>query len=100
MRAALVAGTLALVAGCGGSSEPTTAAVQDALEARLIGKSLSFKWVYCMKTKRSFEDRRMFRCKVNFGEPHIVIYCATLEHGVLVTNRERPEMRCGRSAGS
>ena len=98
MRAALIAGTLALVAGCGGSSEPTAAAVQDALEARLTGKSLSFTWVYCLKTKRSFEDRRMFRCKVNFGEPHIVIYCATLDGDTLVTNREQQALRCSRNA--
>ena len=96
-RAALLAAALALVAGCGGSSEPAPA-VKNALEARLDGKSLSYDWVYCLETKRSFEGRRIFRCNVNFGEPHIVIYCATLDNGELVTNREEPTMRCGRSA--
>ena len=98
--AALV-GALALVAGCGsGSVEVTPAAVKEALEARLTAKKLSFKWVYCLRTKRSFDGSPITRCNVNFGEPHIVIYCATLEDGTLVTNREQPELRCGRGVGS
>jgi hypothetical protein len=85
--AALLVAALALVAGCGRGTAPTPAAVKGALEARLESKSLSFRWVYCLRTTRSFEDR---------GEPHIVRYCATLEDGELVTNHERPAMRCGR----
>ncbi len=53
-----------------------------------------------MRTKRSFAGSPIFRCNVNFGEPHIVRYCATLEDGQFVTNREQPEMRCGRDAAS
>ena len=98
MRRAALLAALALVAGCGGSSEPTAAAAQDALEARLTGKSLSFEWVYCLKTKRSFRGHRIFRCNVNFGEPHIVIYCATLDGDTLVTNREQRALRCSRNA--
>ena len=96
--AALV-GALALLAGCGGgggSTEVTPADVKKALEARLVDRKLSFELVYCLRTKRSFEGRPIVRCNVNFGEPHIVIYCATLEDGGLVTNREQPELRCGR----
>jgi hypothetical protein len=96
-HAALLAAALALVAGCGRGTATTPAAVKGALEARLESKSLSFRWVYCLRTTRSFEDRPIFRCNVNFGEPHIVRYCATLEDGELVTNHERPAMRCGRS---
>ena len=95
-RAALLA-AVALVAGCG-SSAPDPAAVKEALEARLAAKSLSFEWVVCVRTERSFEGRSIFRCNVNFGEPHIVRYCATLKGGTLVTNREEPAMRCGRYA--
>lgn len=98
-RAALLA-ALALVAGCGGeSAETTPAAVKEALEAQLASKNLSWEWVYCLRTRRSFEGSSIIRCNVNFGEPHIVIYCVTLEEGELVTNREQPAIRCGRNAG-
>lgn len=100
-RAALLLAALALAASCGtGGHETTPAAVKEALEARLMGKKLSFEWVYCLRTKRAFEGHAIVRCNVNFGEPHIVIYCATFEDGELVTNREQPAMRCSREAGS
>lgn len=96
----LLASLLTLAAGCdgsGSSSSVTTAAdVRAALEARLQGKDLSYRWVYCVRTKQQFAGRRVFRCNVDFGEPHIVPYCATLEDGRLVTNLEEATMRCGR----
>ena len=93
---------LLLLAACG-SSQPTsvaatTGAVRAALEDRLLARKLSYRWVVCVRTKRSFAGNSIFRCNVNFGEPHIVRYCATLEDGQFVTNREQPEMRCGRDA--
>jgi hypothetical protein len=98
-RAAAVVGALALLAGCGGDSTAVTpTAVKEALKVRLADKKLSYEWVYCLRTSRSFEGRPIIRCNVNFGEPHIVIYCATLEDGTLVTNVERPALRCGRGA--
>lgn len=103
MRGAAIAlAAAALLTGCGpgGSSEPARADVRRALEARLTGKQLSFEWVYCLRTKRTLDGSRIFRCNVNFGEPHIVIYCVTLEDGELVTNREDPALRCGRNAGA
>jgi hypothetical protein len=96
-RAALLVAALAFLAGCG-SAEPTTTDVRKAVEARLVGKSLSFEWVYCLRTEREFDDYPIFRCNVNFGEPHIVIYCAIIDEGSLVTNREKPAIRCGREA--
>jgi hypothetical protein len=72
--------------------------VQAALEARLLDRKLSYRWVVCVRTKASFAGSSIFRCNVNFGEPHIVRYCATLDDGELVTNREEPKMRCGRDA--
>ena len=95
--AALLGASFVLLAGCGGAGETTPAAVREALETRLDGKHLSYDWVYCLRTRRSLDDRTIFRCNVNFGEPHIVIYCATLENGTLVTNREEPGIRCGRT---
>jgi len=100
----LALAALLLVVACG-SSDSTSAGgksdeVRAALEARLVGKKLSYRWVVCVRTKRSFAGSPIFRCNVNFGEPHIVRYCATLEAGQFVTNREQPEMRCGRDAAS
>jgi len=95
---------LLLLAACGGShTSPVSAegaAVKAALEKRLLGRKLSYRWVVCVRTKRMFAASPIFRCNVNFGEPHIVRYCATLEDGQLVTNREQPEMRCGRDVDS
>jgi len=91
-----------LLAACGGSGDtaaPAEAAdVRAALEARLLGRNLSYRWVVCVRTEASFGRSPVFRCNVNFGEPHIVRYCATLEDGHFVTNREEPKMRCGRDA--
>jgi hypothetical protein len=93
-----------LAGGCGSSDassvEASPAAVSAALEARLLGRKLSYRWVVCVRTKRSFAGSSIFRCNVNFGEPHIVRYCATIADGQLVTNREQPDMRCGREGGS
>ena len=98
-RIALLAAALALVTGCGDNEEaPTPSDVKAALEARLVDKHLSFEWVYCLRTKLQLDGRDIVRCNVNFGEPHIVVYCAVLEDGELITNRERPEIRCGRNA--
>jgi hypothetical protein len=96
---------LLVLAGCGGSGSDATstpATVKDvraAVEARLVARMLSYRWVVCVPTKRSFAGSLIFRCNVNFGEPHIVRYCATLADGRLLTNREQPAMRCGRDAG-
>ena len=97
--------TLLVLAGCGGSGSDATSApatvgeVRAALEARLVARKLSYRWVVCVRTKRSFAASPIFRCNVNFGEPHIVRYCATLGDGRLVTSSEQPAMRCGREAG-
>jgi hypothetical protein len=93
---------LLLLGGCGRSQATSTdtqaAEVRAALEARLGERKLSFRWVVCVRTSRSFAGSPIFRCNVNFGEPHIMRYCATLEAGRFVTDREQPQMRCGRGA--
>ena len=103
--ALLLAPALLLFLAACGSSHTTSvnakaAEVRAALEARLLGKKLSYRWVVCVRTKRMFTGSPIFRCNVNFGEPHIVRYCATLEGGQFVTNREQPELRCGRNTAS
>jgi hypothetical protein len=98
-RALALVLALPALGGCGGSearSAPATApGVRAALEKRLQESNLTFRWVVCVKTRRSFAGTPVFRCNVNFGAPHIVRYCATLD-GELTTNREEPAMRCGR----
>lgn len=96
MKRAALLGALAVVAACGGSTDPGPPEVRRELEARLTAKKLTFEWVYCLRTELEHDGRAIFRCNVNFGEPHIVIYCATLAEGELVTNRDLPEIRCGR----
>lgn len=101
-RALALALGLLVLSGCGGSdpsSTPATAReVGSALESRLLDRKLSFRWVVCMRTERSFAGTATFRCNVNFGDPHIVRYCATLKGSELVTNWDEPGMRCGRQA--
>jgi hypothetical protein len=98
----LTLAVLLLIVACGSSDSTSAGAKSDevraALEARLLGKKLSYRWVVCVRTRRSFAGSSIFRCNVNFGEPHIVRYCATLKAGQFVTNREQPEMQCGRDA--
>ena len=94
--AAVAAAVVSGLAGCGSSAEPAVADVRKAVEARLLARRLSFEWVYCLRTPREVGGARIFRCNVNFGEPHIVIYCVTFEGDELVTNREHPEIGCGR----
>ena len=98
----LALASLVLLAACRSSNTTSGSAdaadVRAALEARLLRKGLSYRWIVCLRTERSFAGSRIFRCNVNFGEPHIVRYCAALEAGQFVTNREQPEMRCGREA--
>lgn len=99
-RAAALGLCVLVLGGCGGADAPSRSVkageAQAALEARLLARKLSYRWVVCVRTRASLAGSPIFRCNVNFGEPHIVRYCATLDDGELVTNREEPEMRCGR----
>jgi hypothetical protein len=100
----LALASLLVLAACGGSQKTSgstsAASVKAALEARLQNKNLSYRWVVCLRTRRSFAGSPIFRCNVNFGEPRIVRYCAILDDRQLVTNYEQRELRCGRRATS
>jgi hypothetical protein len=100
VRGSTVALGLLVLGGCAGAEAPpgpaTVPEVRAALVERLVERKLTFRWVVCVKTSRSFAGRPVFRCNVNFGAPHIVRYCATMDDEQLTTNREEPEMRCGR----
>lgn len=86
----LVLGAAALLTACGGPEED----VGDALQARLDAKLLSVRWVQCLDSGIAEQGEPVYRCTVDFGDPHLVPYCAVLLDGELTTDRERPELRC------
>ena len=69
--------------------------VAAALRARLDQQQLSYRWVACTTMNLSFRGRRVSRCNVNFGAPHIVPYCAVLVDGKLITDHENQAVSCG-----
>ena len=95
--AAFLLAALAL-AGCGGQAAPpnTAANVQAALLDRLERKLLSVQWVACVASGHEFRSERVFRCKVDFGDPHLESYCALLLDGNLLTHLDEPALRCAR----
>ena len=101
MRKAATVGLATLVLGlCGtgqaASRRHTPADARLALGARLHGKLLSYHWIGCFDTPYRDGHRRVFRCKVNFGEPHIVGYCLVFRGEQALTNIELPSLRCRR----
>ena len=58
--------------------------MRDALAEHLTGRGLSVRWVACLAAVERVEGARVYRCNVNFGDPHIQIYCATLLRGRLL----------------
>ncbi|MFN8123286.1 MAG: hypothetical protein U0237_12740 [Thermoleophilia bacterium] len=112
-RIAAVLAIAALVAGCGGGdgspSSPaqpatpasfpaTVAGAEGALQARLEARSLSTHYVRCAASDAtSGRGEPIFRCNVNFGEPHIWPYCVVVRDGAAVTNVEEPALRCRRT---
>ncbi len=100
-RAAPLLAVAVLLAGCAGGSSPTdrptAAAAQDALSARLEAKSLSVRYVACVDGGVRKGAETVFRCNVNFGEPHIEGYCVVVRGGAAVTQWEDPSLRCRRT---
>ena len=102
--AALGAAIALAAAGCGSTtstSAPTPAAATPAqakklLAARLRAKQLDFRWVACVRNGRTYRGVEIVRCNVNFGDPHIVQYCAVVRGSRLVTDHEDVRIRCGR----
>ena len=60
------------LAACGGAAP----AVDQALRHRLEERDLSVSSIACVDSGLRYEDADVFRCNVNFGDPHIVPYCA------------------------
>jgi hypothetical protein len=77
MRVSAGAIVLALVlAGCGGDGGGGT--IEAQLRRHLAARSLSVEWVRCVRGLSS-----IYRCNVNFGDPHVQIYCAAVVDGKL-----------------
>ena len=80
-----------------GRSATPPVTVAAALRQRLHRQSLVYQWVVCVKMhRRYYQGHVLSRCNVNFGEPHIVPYCALLLHGKLVTDRQNRAVDCGK----
>ncbi len=106
MRRVLPAGALALaamiaLAGCGsGSRSPAGAVtVEAALRERLAARDLAVRWVRCADSGVRSAGDAVFRCTVDYGDPHIQAYCAVLRGGALATQVEEPSLRCARVRG-
>jgi hypothetical protein len=77
------------LSGCGGGSSgstaasPTAADVAARLKRGLTDRYLSVRWTACVPRPERVAGASVFRCNVNFGEPHIEIYCAAVVDGTL-----------------
>jgi hypothetical protein len=103
-RVLALAAALGIAAGCGGgTSAPaggasaTPAEAEQALTARLTRRDLSFRWVRCVDEGVRRGGAPVFRCNVNFGEPHIEGYCVLVRDGRAVTQVEDRALRCRRT---
>ena len=74
---------------------PQLGVVRTALVRKLQGEYLSVKWAHCYRDAKTYRALRVTRCKVNFGDPHIVQYCVVIIAGRVVTDHERRAIRCG-----
>jgi hypothetical protein len=96
VRLVALAAAVVLLAGCGGSSytAASPSVAKRLLVERLHAKHLTFHWVACLRTGRSYRGAPVVRCNVNFGDPHIEAYCSLLRNGHLVTNHEDSAIPC------
>jgi hypothetical protein len=100
VRAAAGVAALALLTGCGRGSSPYSSATPQEAKRLMIrhldAKLLSYRWVACVHTGRSFQGTAITRCNVNFGDPHIEAYCIVLKEGRLYSDHQDPAIPCGR----
>jgi hypothetical protein len=62
----------------------------------LDSQQLSYRWVACLRSGRSFKGAAIVRCNVNFGDPHIEAYCIVLRNGELYTDHQNAGIPCQR----
>ena len=90
-----------LLAGCGGNGASTYSATTPSDAKKLMidyldGKQLTYHWVACLRSGRTFHGAAIVRCNVNFGDPHIEAYCIVLKHGKVYTDHQDPAIPCQR----
>jgi hypothetical protein len=101
VRVAVLLVVAVAVVGCGSSSSSsyTAATVPQAkqlMTAYLESKHLTYHWVACLHSGRSFHGAAIVRCNVNFGDPHIEAYCIVLREGKLYSDHQDPKIPCRR----
>ena len=74
---------------------PPLPAVRAALVRQLRSEYLTVRWVQCFRDPKTYRSVRVTRCKVNFGDPHIVQYCVVIIGGRIFTDHQRRAIRCG-----
>jgi hypothetical protein len=100
VRVAIGVAALVLLAGCGSDgSLYSSTTPQDARKLMiryLDGKYLTYHWVACLHTGRSFKGAVIVRCNVNFGDPHVEAYCIVLKNGRFYSDHQDPAIPCQR----
>jgi len=101
MRVAALLAVAVVLAGCGSSSSSSIEAAtvpqaKQLMTTYLESKHLTYHWVACLHSGRSFEGAAIVRCNVNFGDPHIEAYCIVLREGKLYSDHQDPKIPCRR----
>jgi len=101
VRVAIGVAALSLLAGCGSTSSSAYRATpppdaKKLMVAYLDEKHLTYRWVACLHTGRSFKGASIVRCNVNFGDPHIEAYCIVLRYGRLYSDHRDRTIPCQR----
>jgi hypothetical protein len=99
VRYLVLAGAAIVLAGCGSSSSYSAATAPQAKQLMvdyLGSKHLTYHWVACLHSGRSFRGAAIVRCNVNFGDPHIEAYCIVLREGKLYSDHQDPKIPCRR----
>ena len=106
IRRRVIVGVLVVVVAAGAlavarardarDTSASAAAMQRLLGEHLARERLSYRYVACIDNGRRFAGQPVIRCNVNFGAPHIEVYCAVVRDGRALTNHEDAAIPCPR----